>query len=221
VRATALMATALLLHGCGCSDRSLEGEADADASTIDIIEIAEPPVDIPSEIPEDPVVDIEPEEELVLCPSCDGETCDEWITCDDGAPVPPMHDEPVDTALHMFGVHWADEDISVTGTVTLEITCTQVPVILSLSGCHSIHWVIEADPDVVIEHIYTSGWVEQIVSGVEGVPVERIADVCSLNPGGAESRTLEDEIMSRTGVRATSFHSTYCTTHFSISHWCL
>jgi hypothetical protein len=207
----------VLLHGCGCSDRSIEGEADADTSTVDVHEIVDPPVE-PSE---DPVVDIEPEEELVLCPPCDSETCDEWVTCIDGGPLPHLRPELPDTALHMFGVHWADEDISETGTLTLEITCTQVPVILSLSGCHSIHWVIEADPDVFIEHIYTSGWEEQIVSGVEGIPVERIADVCSLNPGGAESRALEEEIASRTDVRATTFSSTYFTTHFSLSHWCL
>jgi hypothetical protein len=212
-----LIATVILLHGCGCSDRNLEGEADADTSTVDASEIDDPPV----EIPVDPVIDIEPEDELALCAPCDGAACGVWVTCIDGGPLPHLRPEPPDTALHMFGVHWADEDISETGTLTLEITCTQVPIILSLSGCHSIHWIIEADPDVVIEQVYTSGWEEQIVSGVEGVPVERIGDDCSMISGGAESAALEAEIASRTGVSATTFSSTYFATHLSLSHWCL
>ncbi len=213
----AFIVPALLLHGCGCSERSLEGEADADTSTVDVRETVDgspEPGDPIEESLVDPVVDVEPEEELVLCPPCDGETCDDWTTCHDGSPFPPRHLEPVDTALHLFGVHWADEDHTATGTIVLDITCTQVPIILSLSGCHSIHWVIEADPDVVIEHVFTSGWEEQIVSGVEGVPVERIGDICG------RDRELEAEIESLTGVRTTTSISTYYATHFSLSHWC-
>ena len=217
MRCAPVIALAMLLTGCGCSDRSLEGEADADTSTTDVIETVDPPV----EPHEDPAVDVEPEEELVMCPPCDGEICDDWTTCIDGEWMVPLRPDTPDTALHMFGVHWADEDISETGTITMEIACTQAPIILSLSGCHSIHWIIDADPDVVIEHIFTSGWEEQIVSGVEGVHVERIADVCSLIVGSGDSVAIEDEIESRTGVRATTFHSTYYATHFSLSHWCL
>jgi hypothetical protein len=129
----------------------------------------------------DPVIEVhdlieEPEEEAP-CPECEAgwNILDTWVDClEHGSTRSP--DEP-DVAAHLFFIDepWLEDGDD---TVQIKVECLAVPVVLGVSSCEPVTWLITRYPSSVIERVIVSGHEDQTITGIPGVPIERGVDCC-------------------------------------------
>ena len=136
-----------------------------------------------------------------------------------------------ESELHLISVYEARSDHSggyhPVGSIDVKVQRQQKPMILALSSYEPVHWHLTPDPGVEIKRVILSGYHDQTISGIEGIPVDTQDYSVGISvknlPYGTtsvykypEQSSFVARLERMTGTRLTSAQRCYRGTSFTI-----
>lgn len=132
-----------------------------------------------------------------------------------------------DRELHFVGIYEADSRHGMgnrtTGTVDVKVGRRDKAIVLALSSYEPVRWNVILEDGVKVEKIILNGYHDQVVTGVEGIPIEEYSYEETgqfLGDFVYHWETTSPAVMTRfsqaAGVPLTSFQGCYRGTEFEI-----